>query len=509
MVDNLSNDAKKMLLLRYKNLIDTNNKGFFPLFFDKHRYLVLKGGGGSGKSIFAGRKVLERCIYEEGHKILVCRKVGKTIRDSCFAQLKAQLGDYYSGKKYVVNKSSMEIIFPDNNSKIIFSGLDDVEKLKSIHGITGIWIEEASELLEGDFNQLDIRLRGETKYYKQIILSFNPINILHWLKKRFFDFNDPNACIHQSTYKDNRFLDDAAIKVLEDFKNTDQYYYDVYCLGHWGVTGKSVFDARKLSARLEHLPDPIITGDFKYDYDGLFINDATINCYADGMTTIYKKPESGHTYVIGVDTAGDGSDSAVAQVLDAYSMDQVAILRSADVAEDIVTRQVYCLGMYYNQALIGIETNYSTYPVRELQRLRYPHQYVRQVFDDATQSIQLKYGFITNTKSRAAIISNLVRFVRECTDCINSKVTIAEMLTFIRNPDTYKPEAEEGGHDDTVMAMAIACHIRDSGQVNISAPAAPVAKTDWTRDMFDDYRSAKPDERKMMLKKWGHPKVWH
>lgn len=148
----------------YVQLAETNNATFLPLFADQHRYLVLKGGGGSGKSIFAGRKVLERCTSEAGHRWLVCRKVARTLRESCFKQLCSQVAEYYPGSGYKINKSDMVISFA-NGSEILFAGLDDVEKLKSIYNITGIWIEEASELLEGDFNQLDIRLRGKTRYY--------------------------------------------------------------------------------------------------------------------------------------------------------------------------------------------------------------------------------------------------------------------------------------------------------------------------------------------------------
>ena len=162
----------------YEGLRETNNETFLPLFADTHRYLVLKGGGGSGKSIFAGRKVLERAVNEPGHRFLVCRKVARTLRESCFKQLLGQLAEFYPDSGYKANKSDLTISF-QNGSEIIFAGLDDVEKLKSIYNITGIWIEEASELLEGDFNQLDIRLRGKTREYQQIILSFNPISIQH------------------------------------------------------------------------------------------------------------------------------------------------------------------------------------------------------------------------------------------------------------------------------------------------------------------------------------------
>ena len=192
----------------YEGLRETNNETFLPLFADTHRYLVLKGGGGSGKSIFAGRKVLERAVNEPGHRFLVCRKVARTLRESCFKQLLGQLAEFYPDSGYKANKSDLTISF-QNGSEIIFAGLDDVEKLKSIYNITGIWIEEASELLEGDFNQLDIRLRGKTREYQQIILSFNPISIQHWLKKRFFDRRDKRARVHESTYKDNRFHTDA------------------------------------------------------------------------------------------------------------------------------------------------------------------------------------------------------------------------------------------------------------------------------------------------------------
>ena len=144
----------------YEGLRETNNETFLPLFADTHRYLVLKGGGGSGKSIFAGRKVLERAVNEPGHRFLVCRKVARTLRESCFKQLLGQLAEFYPDSGYKANKSDLTISF-QNGSEIIFAGLDDVEKLKSIYNITGIWIEEASELLEGDFNQLDIRLRGK------------------------------------------------------------------------------------------------------------------------------------------------------------------------------------------------------------------------------------------------------------------------------------------------------------------------------------------------------------
>lgn len=493
-------DRLYRIALWYNRLRESSNEAFLPLFADEHRYLVLKGGGGSGKSIFAGRKVLERVTSEPGHRWLVCRKVGKTLRESCFKQLLGQLAEFYPDSGYKPNKSDMAISFR-NGSEIIFAGLDDVEKLKSIYNITGIWIEEASELLESDFNQLDIRLRGRTREYQQIILSFNPVSIRHWLKKRFFDRKDPRARVHESTYRDNRFLDAAAIRTLEGFRETDEYYYQVYCLGMWGVTGKTVFDGKAIGHRLQELEPPVRTGLFAYTDDGLRLTGIRWEDEKEGCIRIYREPEPGVPYVIGGDTAGEGSDSFVAQVLDNRTGEQIAVLRGK-FDEDVFARQVYCLGMHYNTALIGIETNFSTYPVMELERLRYPKQYIRESVDDYTHRIRRSFGFRTDSKTRPVILAGLIRAVRDDIAIVNDETTLEEMLTFVRNPETLKPEAEPGAHDDCVMSLAIAHHIRPQ-QSYLRQEETQTRR--WTASMWEDYENASPAERELLRKKWGDP----
>lgn len=496
-----------------KELRETNNDTFLPLFWDKHRYLVLKGGGGSGKSIFAGRKILERAATEPGHRFLVVRKVAKTLRTSCFNQLKSQAYEFYEDQVEKIPKgesSDMYITFR-NGSQILFAGLDDVEKLKSIFDITGIWIEEASEILESDFNQLDIRLRTQCPYYLQFIITFNPISITHWLKRRFFDLDISDTTerenfraltrTHESTYKDNRFLRPEAIRTLENFKYTDPYYYRVYCLGEWGVTGKSVFDAEKVTARLLEKIKPQEVGDFTYTYDGMRVTDIRWTENKAGGIQIYKPPETGVPYVIGGDTAGDGSDSFVAQVLDNRTGEQVAMLRQT-YDEDLFAKQLFCLGMHYNTALIGIETNYSTFPVMELERLRYPRQYVRESIDDYTHRVKKSYGFQTNTKTRPVIIAGLVEVVRESAELICDQKTLEEMLTFVRNEDG-RAEAEAGAHDDCVMALAIAHYIRPQQRYLQELPEGK--KQRWTADMWEDYQKASPEDQAYLRKKWGTP----
>ena len=495
-------DRAAAAALWYRELRETSNERFMTLYFDEHRYLVLMGGGGSGKSIFAGRKLLERAVTEPGHRFLVCRKVGRTIRDSCFRQLCGQLADYYPDTGYRIKHSDLRISFP-NGSEILFSGLDDVEKLKSIYNITGIWIEEASELEEQDFNQLDIRLRGETDYYKQIIISFNPVSATHWLKKRFFDKPDERALTHRSTYRDNRFLDAEAIRTLEGFRDTDPYYYAVYCLGEWGVTGQTVFPARIVQERLSKLSVTGERGFFDYDYDDVRIQDPKWARAEDGYITVYRTPEEGVPYVIGADTAGEGSDYFVAQVLDNRSGEQVAVLRRDHIDEDLFARQLYCLGIYYNTALIGAETNFSTYPVRELERLRYPKQYVRETEDSYTHKPKQAFGFRTDNKTRPAAIAALVAEVRERSGQLHDRDTLEEMLTFVRN-EAGRPEAENGSHDDCIMALAIAHYIRPQQRTTRETPEAE--RVVWTEDMWDDWRRADAEERAYLESKWGKPR---
>lgn len=485
----------------YRDFCSRNNDAFIPLLWDKNRYLVLRGGGGSGKSIFVGELVLDRVTSEKGHRWLVVRKVAKTLRQSCFAQLVSQANDHYAWAKPKVNKSDMTITFR-NGSQILFAGVDDPEKLKSIYNITGIWAEEASELEKGDFDQLDIRLRTDFPYRLQFILTFNPISITHWLKKRFWDEKDERATTHESTYKDNRFLVQSAIDTLEKFKETDPYYYMVYCLNQWGVTGKTVFDAGAISERLKELRKPISRGQFAYDYDGLAIRNIRWTEDKDGPIEIWRQPEKGRPYVIGGDTAGEGSDWFVGQVLDNVSGRQVCRLRHR-MDEDVYARQMYCLGLYYNTALLGIEANYSTFPVKELARLNYPKQYIREKEDTYKGGVKQSFGFMTTPVTRPVIIAGLIEAMRNNYGLIEDEDTLLEMLTFVRNSKNLRPEAEPGAHDDCVMALAIAWYIRHQQEM---VTEEEEKRSVWTEDMWEDYYAASEAGRQYLIAKWGSPK---
>jgi phage terminase large subunit len=216
------------------------NRAYGPMIQNRKRYSVVYGGAGSGKSYAVAQMIILRLLQQKGRKVLIVRKVAKTIRFSVFALLTRIIQGWNLEQLFKVNKSEFMIQCVTGNS-ILFLGLDDVEKLKSIDGITEIWAEEASEIDEDDLTQLNLRIRGETEVDKQIILTFNPISATHWLKRRFFDRKDDAAFVLHTTYKHNAFLDAEYIAELEKLREVDQYYYDVYCLGKWGVLGNVIF----------------------------------------------------------------------------------------------------------------------------------------------------------------------------------------------------------------------------------------------------------------------------
>ena len=437
------------------------NDVYLPYLDNEDRYLLFYGGGSSGKSYFIAQRYIYKLIHPKRCNLLVTRQTGDTNRKSTFPLLKQVISNWNLSKHFKVNESDMRIKCLLTGNEVAFAGLDDVEKIKSItfeNGeLTDIWVEEATETQEADINQLKVRLRGG-KSKKQMVLSFNPINIQHWIKKHFIDSKLATVCF--STYKNNKFLTDDDRKALEDLQYTDEYTYEVYCLGKWGILGKTVFDARAIQKRLDVIPKPLKVGYFIYDYDGMKITNIRWMNDKNGYINIYKVPNvpAMTKYCIGGDTAGDGSDYFTGHVLDAKTGEQVAALKN-QFDPDLYVKQMYCLGKYYKNALIGIEANFDSFPIRELQRLGYDNQYVREKIDEYTGKNEKKFGFKTTSITRPTIISNLIQIVREHCETINDKDTLEELLTIIRN-EKGRIEAPEGGHDDQMMGLAIAHEVR-------------------------------------------------
>lgn len=231
------------------NITVKANSCFKKVNQSKKRYIVMKGSAGSGKSVDTAQNYILRLMSDAGRNLLCVRKSDVTNRDSTFAELQGAIfrmfGEQYKQYWYI-NSSNMLLECKSNHNQIIFRGVNDDkqrEKLKSITfkrgKLTDVWIEEATEITQADFEIIDDRLRGELPagQFYQIRMTFNPVSSSHWIKKVFFDALDLNVLTHHSTYLMNRFIDDAYHSRMERRKEVDPDGYRIYGLGEWGEVG--------------------------------------------------------------------------------------------------------------------------------------------------------------------------------------------------------------------------------------------------------------------------------
>ena len=226
------------------------NKVYRPFLDDETRLQIMFGGSASGKSWFYVQRMV-RDVVKGGRNYLVVRKVAGTIRRSVFNEVAKCINLWNLKDEFDINKSDL-IITCSNGYQILFAGLDDVEKLKSLtpaKGVfTDIFIEEATEVDKADVKQLRKRLRGLSRYKKRIMMAFNPIQQSHWIYEEYFEgkwaegqkeYRADGIVILKTTYKDNEFLSEDDIAELEN--ETDKYWYEVYSLGNWGCLGGVIF----------------------------------------------------------------------------------------------------------------------------------------------------------------------------------------------------------------------------------------------------------------------------
>lgn len=223
------------------NLLDLVVPAYHPFFESKAYYCVLRGGRSAGKSVAIAQKIIWRCISEKNHRFVVIRDKMTDHSNSTYTELKTAIEMMGITKHAEFYKSPIRINMPDFNSEIIFVGLDDPQRLKGLSGMTGIWFEEPSEINEQSIfeeTMSGFRARIRPDSYAQVYLSFNPINIDHWLKNRFYD-NNPDkdrTFLLKTTYLDNPHLSGDTIRTLLSLKYTDPVKYTVNVLGEWGRT---------------------------------------------------------------------------------------------------------------------------------------------------------------------------------------------------------------------------------------------------------------------------------
>ena len=205
------------------------------------RYNVLKGGAGAGKSYAIAQTLYKRLLTLQNYKILAMRKVYNTIRESQFDLFQKVIDEEGTSKDFKITSSPFNIVHIPTGNEIIFGGMDDPAKLKSISGVNVIWLEEADQFDVSDFHEADTRIRGESKtgpnYPYQMFISFNPTSELSWLKSTFFDpgneYEDESLVI-STTFRDNAFIDAGYGKVLRRQAGADPVRMSVMMNGQWG-----------------------------------------------------------------------------------------------------------------------------------------------------------------------------------------------------------------------------------------------------------------------------------
>lgn len=213
------------------------NEAYKTLFQTTKKYIVLKGGAGAGKSRAISQFLVYCLTSRKNFKVLAMCKTYATIRDTVYTELKTVIQNESLESDFSFTQSPFRITHIATGNEVIFRGMDDENKLKSISGINIIWLEEADNFELDDFSQASIRLRGTSEYPYQVIISFNPTSELSWLKATFFDDGNPyenDSLILETTYRDNNFLQADYKKALEALGHSSPEKQRVYLNGEWG-----------------------------------------------------------------------------------------------------------------------------------------------------------------------------------------------------------------------------------------------------------------------------------
>ena len=224
-------------------------KGYKEFWNCKKRYRVCKGSRASKKSKTTALWYIYNLMKYKGANLLVVRKTYRTLKDSCYTELKWAIHRLGVDAFFNCTQAPLEITYIPTGQKIYFRGLDDPLKVTSITVDVGslcwLWIEEAYEInSEADFDMLNESIRGEVEapLFKQITLTFNPWNDRHWLKKRFFDNPDADTLAMTTNYTCNEWLDEADLQVFETMKEKNPRRYQVAGLGNWGIVDGLVYE---------------------------------------------------------------------------------------------------------------------------------------------------------------------------------------------------------------------------------------------------------------------------
>ena len=268
-------------------------------------------------------------------------------------------------------------------------------------------------------------------------------------------------------------------------------------------SGKCIFDLNKIAERkeqLRELTNPFIDkGYFLYDlsfdsftHERKLRDIRWVSDYKNGYITIYKKVENRHPYTLAVDPAGDGSDFTAGVCLDNRSASQVCVLHANGMQSFEIACQAYCLGIHYNEALLGAETNFAPEIMTYLKELGYPNLYIQgNDTNDVASKFGTKYGFRTTTVTRPHLISMLIEYINKSNYLVNDYQTLVEAENFVRvyklvdGKTKQKEQANAGQHDDLLMSLGICLYMRDSSQASFELLPEKIEEDSGEITMYD------------------------
>jgi len=276
-------------------------KGYGTFWRSKKRYIPIKGSRGSKKSTTTAMKIIYKMMEYPLANALCVRRYDVTHKDSTYAQLKWAINRLGVAHLWKASLSPLQIEYIPTGQKILFRGMDDPQSIASITLEKGficfVWIEEAFQITkESDFDKLDLSIRGELPpgYFKQFILTFNPWDSHHWLKKRFFDAPDDDTLALTTNYMCNEFLGQDDLAVYERMKRTSPRRYAVEGLGDWGITEGLIYEnwevknfdwQWKLFNEYDNYGQLVYTPRFGMDF-GFSIDPTTVICI---LTSVERK----------------------------------------------------------------------------------------------------------------------------------------------------------------------------------------------------------------------------
>ena len=255
-----------------------------------------------------------------------------------------------------------------------------------------------------------------------------------------------------------------------ELKTKVKQEYPCYAEESFLASGRCVFDKEIVALRIAELKkkyavQPYKVGRFSFEWNDPETKDKILDDSIEwvddsqGSIRLYEEPQYGYPYVIGGDTKGEGKDFYTGTAINNVTGNRCATLDMQLMNSKPFTWQMYCLCKYFNDALIGIEMNWNTAPIEELERLKYPNQYVRKKYDAMGTVTSQHFGWKTDGNTRPLIIDKAASSVDECIDCYNDIPTLLEMLSFVYD-ENNRPDAETGKHDDKLFSDMIGDEIR-------------------------------------------------